>query len=1198
MAAPGRHGPKRARAPNGFKTVGLLLADIHTGASVSLWPGVSEEAARNGVNLVCFPGGRLRAEQEFEAGRNSVYDLAGPESLEGLVTWASSLGGSLGPEEIDAFHARYRRIPMVSLALPVAGAPAVTLDAYLGMREVISHLIEVHGHTRIAFIRGPSAHPSAEKRYRAYADTLADHGLPLVDSLVTSPLRWDEGEEAVRILLDRRRLKPGVDFQAVAAASDLLALWALKALQARGYRVPADFAVTGFNDTAESRLATPPLTTAVMPFREQGARAMDTLAALMAGQEVPAVVSLPTALVVRQSCGCPSSALTLAVSVPAEPTESGCRIGELSSKLTAQRGECLEEMAVLSGVGENGKTAWLVPLLDALIKDIEGISPARFLVTLDGVLDRAIRADVEIPPWQGAISALRRRVFRLLAPTDRPTVEDLFAQARVLIDEATGRERTYRQWQADLLSRSLREIGGSLLMTFDLDRLVDAMAENIPSLGIESVYLALYERPEESTEYSRLVLARTDRGRADLPGDGLRFPTRLLIPREYLPRTRRYEFVVEPLYFRERQFGFAVFEVGPRNGAVYEELRGYVSSALKGAFLLGEARDARVAAEKADLIKTRLLANVSHELRAPLAIILQRTQGQLDDGEAAGKSGALPPDLVQDLKLIKGNAEHQLSLINDLLDLSRAEIDELDLSLEPLDPRSILEEVFRDFSTRQKTGKAVKVRLEAPDRLPVIRADPVRLRQILLNLMGNAVKFTKRGSVTLAAEVSPPFLHISVSDTGPGIPEEMRSRIFEPFVTAAHGETHSGGIGLGLSIARHLTSLHFGELSLETEVGKGSVFHVNLPLPDLSGRSIQERQDAEPVLILISRTQEAPPEISEFCRRNGLSIRALDVDGDWEAALAGVRPAALAWDLADADQREHMIVRKLRHHPQLFQAPLVLYGAIPSGTAIGLTGFVAKPASERTLIDLIDASCPVGAKGPVLVVDDDSAERSAEQALAGLALPGVRVLAAADGAEALRVMEEEVPCLVLLDFAMPLMTGAEVLDRMRMNPRLRQVPVIVLTNKVLDDADVRRLEAHARVVMQSKGIWSDAEAVSALGRSLLDSEGLPPHTGALVKRAVAWLARNHRKNVTRWKLAEAVNASEDYLARVFHRELGISPWEYLARYRVSKAKDLLSTTSESVKAIASMVGFKDQAYFSRVFRKITGVSPQAYRQGQ
>jgi signal transduction histidine kinase/DNA-binding LacI/PurR family transcriptional regulator/AraC-like DNA-binding protein len=1195
-----RHGGhrRRCRAANGFPTIGLLLADLHTGASCSLWPGVAEEAERRGVNLVCFAGGRLRMEEGFEAGRNDVYDLAGPDCLDGLLTWASSLGGALEPSEVDAFHCRYRKLPMVCLSQTVAGAPTVALDAYRGMREVIGHLVEAHGFRKIGFIRGPSAHTSACDRFRAYTDSLAEHGIPRAEERITPPLRWDCGEEGARILLDERGLRPGADVQAIAAASDLLAFRALKGIQSRGYSVPADLAVTGFNDTAESRLASPPLTTAVMPLRDQGAQALDILMSIMAGEPVAPFLTLPSQLVVRQSCGCSSAAVTLAVSDLDPPAGGGCSPAELSPALQETRAACVAEMARLAGLAEDTAAAWLEPLLDAFLGDAAGAAPRRFLSTLDSALDRAIRAEVEIPPWQNAVSALRRRALALLRPAERPAVEDLFAQARVLISEAAGKERTYRQWSADRLAENLREIGTSLLMTFNVERLADALSESLPRLGVESAYLALYEEADEDRQEARLVLARTERGRVALPTGGIAFPSRLLVPREYLPRTRRYDLVVEPLHFQERRIGFAVFEIGPRDGAVYESLRGYLASALKGALLFSEARGARLAAEKADLIKTRLLANVSHELRAPLDIIIRRA-GAARDSLAGSGSPAVhsPHSLEEDLAVIRGSAEHQLRVIDDLLDLSRAEIDELDLDLELLDPRPIIGEAFDGFAQDANATQPVEWRLEAPDRLPLVRVDPVRLRQILINLLANARAATKSGSVILTAEVAPPGLRINVADTGPGIPAEMKEWIFEPFASAERGDRRGRGIGLGLSIASRLTSLHGGTLTVESEVGKGSVFHLWLPLPDLSGKVLRQQGEGEPVLLLISHQGEPPEEIGGFCRRRGLAIRQLRAETDWEAQLGDIRPAALAWDLCEAGPGDWPLIRRLRRHPGLLQAPMVLYAG-KSNPAAGLTGVLPKSAAQGSLLELIDALAPRASAGPLLIVEDDPEQRGSYEALVREGLPGVRALQAEDGEEALKAMQEEAPCLVLLDLMMPRMDGFALLDAMRADPRLQHVPVVILTHKSLDDADIRRLEAHARVTLQSKGIWSDAETVAALNRSLFGTECLPPHTGALVKRAAAWLARNHASAVSRWKLAEAVSASEDYLSRIFHRELGLSPWEYLNRYRIRRAEELLRVTSESVKAIARTVGFRDQAYFSRVFRKVTGRSPQEFRHAQ
>ena len=220
---------------------------------------------------------------------------------------------------------------------------------------------------------------------------------------------------------------------------------------------------------------------------------------------------------------------------------------------------------------------------------------------------------------------------------------------------------------------------------------------------------------------------------------------------------------------------------------------------VKGALLFEEAQRARLAAEKADRMKTRLLANVTHELRAPLNIILSHTRAALESPAPYGLAAA-----QADLQYIQRSAEHQLRVINDLLDLSRAEIDELDLYPESLDPRALLLETFQDMAGRPAQGDrvpaaaAVTWRLQIPERLPLLQADRVRLRQVLINLLSNAGKFTREGEIVLGAEVAPPHLHLWVSDSGIGIPEDQHERIFEPFVTGDHDDAEMGGIGLGL----------------------------------------------------------------------------------------------------------------------------------------------------------------------------------------------------------------------------------------------------------------------------------------------------------------------------------------------------------------------------------------------------------------
>jgi signal transduction histidine kinase/AraC-like DNA-binding protein len=763
-----------------------------------------------------------------------------------------------------------------------------------------------------------------------------------------------------------------------------------------------------------------------------------------------------------------------------------------------------------------------------------------------------------------------------------------------VVVEALQRAQAYSQWQAEREAENLRETNRALLTTFDVKHLTDVLVERLPSLGIPSAYLVTYEQPTDAEvpEYARLMLAYTDRERADIEPGGLRFSTHQVIPQNYLPQSRRFGLVVEPLYFQDKSLGYVVFEIGPHDSNIYELLRNNLSSALQGATLFQEIQQARLDAEKADRIKTRLLANVSHEMRTPLNIIMSYTQGALQTPNKYLRE--LPAPLLSDIHQIQSNAEHQLRVINDLLDLSRAEIDELDLSLDLLDPHHLLLDAFQSLAD-QTTVSNIQWKLNIPERLPQIRADAVRLRQIFLNLLSNAQKYTEQGQITLGAEVAPPQIHFWVTDTGLGIDAEQQERIFEPFVTIEDNRRITGGIGLGLSITRHLVALHGGTMRLDSQPGEGSTFHIYLPLPALDQARAAKQSERSSVLLLISSHTEPAKEIREMCQRQNLETFQLRDSKDLEIALNNTNPVALAWDLSSAQPGDWALVRRLRHYPKLNQAPFILYGQL-TDEQIGLTGFVVKSAHTNTMLDAIITMNPAQGTGPILIVDDDAQVGQAHKLLVEEGLPGYPIRLAEDGESALTLMDREVPSLVLLDLVMPGLSGADVLDHMRADANLRQVPVLILSNKVLSLEDVKRVESHAQVILQSKGIWSDEETIRAMNRAIFGTDSLPTHTSGLVKQAIGYLHQNYVRPITRWEIAEAVGVSEDYLSRVFNRELSISPWDYLNRYRVLQSKHLLLHTTDPIGIIALQVGFKDHAYFSRVFHKVTGTSPQAFRE--
>lgn len=497
-----------------------------------------------------------------------------------------------------------------------------------------------------------------------------------------------------------------------------------------------------------------------------------------------------------------------------------------------------------------------------------------------------------------------------------------------------------------------------------------------------------------------------------------------------------------------------------------------------------ELLTARREAEAANETKSRFLASTSHELRTPLNAIIgysEMLQEQAVEDEQ--------DEYAADLGKIHSAGQHLLAVINDILDLSKIEAGKMELYLETVAVRPLIEEVVT--TVRPLIAKhGNRFALEAAADLGAIRTDATRLRQILLNLLSNASKFTSDGVITLAAEQRAGQLEFRVQDTGIGMTEEQLGRLFQAFAQAeASTASKYGGTGLGLAISRRLCQMMGGDIAVHSESGKGSTFTVRLPLSGPA--AVDEQRSWQPddgravrgTVLVVDDDPGVRNLLGRFLSREGFRVETAP---DGETGLRRARelvPTIITLDVLMPGMDGWAVLSSLKEDPALAAIPVVILSVVddkPMGFALGVSEYLTKPIDRKGLAAVLTRYAPTTAARSVLLVEDDAATR--RMLRRALEQQGWQVEEAANGRIALDRVSERPPALVLLDLVMPEMDGFEFLDGLRRRA-VPRVPVIVITAKDLTDEDRRRLNGGvARVVEKAR---SGPEAVLAEVQGLI-----------------------------------------------------------------------------------------------------------------
>jgi signal transduction histidine kinase/CheY-like chemotaxis protein len=547
-----------------------------------------------------------------------------------------------------------------------------------------------------------------------------------------------------------------------------------------------------------------------------------------------------------------------------------------------------------------------------------------------------------------------------------------------------------------------------------------------------------------------------------------------------------------PLKLGERIIGALDIQANRQNAfsqddiTVFQILADQIAVAIDNARAYELSQKAIAEMKEVDRLKSQFLANMSHELRTPLNSIIGFSRVILK-----GIDGVVNDVQKQDLLAIYNSGQHLLNLINDILDLSKIEAGKMELSFSEVNLSDTINSVMTTAIGLVK-DKPIQLLHKVPADLPTIQADSTRIRQVLLNLISNAAKFTDEGSITVEAMVSTngvdtPEIMITVTDTGMGVSDEDQVKLFQPFSQVDDSPTRkTGGTGLGLSICRSLIELHGGRIGLlSSEVGKGSVFYFTLPMviPTPAPEATSPGTNA---VLAIDDDYQVISLYERFLKPQGIQVIPCTDSKQAVQRAREIKPFAITLDIMMPEKDGWEVMQDLKNDPDTRHIPVIICSILEEeekGFSLGAADYLVKPFLQDDLTNAISRLDYDDEIRDVLVVDDDPDDlRLIQKILANET--SFRVTLAEGGQKGWEEIREKCPDIIILDLFMPDMNGFALLDKLRTDPKLSEIPVIVLSGADLTPDQYKQLTEFSKNLL-TKSLLRENELLNTIESNLI-----------------------------------------------------------------------------------------------------------------